>query len=359
MEEKGITEKEELQKADSGLHEVLRRRGLLGEVGFEAKCRSWKNMSDEEVVEFVQKAMRGKNITGRRELAKADQRLYQVLYRRGLLGEVGFEEKRRKERSWKDMSDAEVVEFARKFMEENGITGRRELCKRDSGIYAILMKRRLLGRVGFVDKRRKERMWKDLSNEELVKFTKEEMKKKKIRRKVELITADSGLYEILRKRKLLDRVGFEEERRKKREKRFWGAMSNDKLIEFANEEITKRKITRRKELQKRDSGLYRILKKRGLLDRVGFEEKKKTRPWKEMSDEDIVGYAKRAMEEKNITSRKKLENADSGLYAILRIRGLLDLAFAHVEQQRTNNARDAVIDALTKFANEKQEVEVA
>ena len=52
--------------------------------------------------------------------------------------------------------------------------------------------------------------------------------------------------------------------------------------------------------------------------------------------------------------------ADCGLYGVLRERGLLDCTFARVEQQRNDKARDAVIDALTKFANsEKPEVGVA
>jgi len=98
-----------------------------------------------------------------------------------------------------------------------------------------------------------------------------------------------------------------------------------------------------------------------LLEEVGFEERRrKQRSWKKMSDDEIVEFAKRAMEEKEIGSRKELENTDGGLYNVLWRRGLLDSVFANIEKQRTDQARDAVIDALTKFADsEKPEVGVA
>ena len=79
-----------------------------------------------------------------------------------------------------------------------------------------------------------------------------------------------------------------------------------------------------------------------------------------MSDEEIVEYTSKVIEEKEVSGRNELDTVDSGLYEILRQRGLLDRAFARMEQQRDNSARDAVIDALTKFANnEKPEAGVA
>jgi hypothetical protein len=54
-----------------------------------------------------------------------------------------------------------------------------------------------------------------------------------------------------------------------------------------------------------------------------------------------------------------LEKADRGLYQILRKKGLLDRAFAQIDQQKEDRARDAVIDALEAFgaANDNSKLE--
>ena len=79
-----------------------------------------------------------------------------------------------------------------------------------------------------------------------------------------------------------------------------------------------------------------------------------------MSNEEIVNFAEEVVKKKKITGRGKLAKVDSGLYEALRERKLLGRVFAPLEQQKDDCARDAVIDALTEFAkSEKPEVEVA
>ncbi len=196
-----------------------------------------------------------------------------------------------------------------------------------------------------------------MSDEEVTRYAQKLKEDDGICGKGELQKADSGLYEILRKRGLLEKVGFEEKRGKLRS---WKNIVDEKVVEYARKVMEEKGIRGRHELEKDDSGLYRVLRKRGLLDEVGFKEKQKERPWRDMSDEEIVEFARKVMEEKGIIGRNELQKSDSGLYSALRKRGLLDRTFAQVEQQRTDQARDAVIDALTKFANsEKPEVEVA
>jgi len=121
--------------------------------------------------------------------------------------------------------------------------------------------------------------------------------------------------------------------------------------------MEEKKITGRGELNSADSGLYRILRVRGLLDEVGFEEKKKERPWKSMSDEEVVEIAMRRVKELEIRERHGLKKTDSGLYQVLRERGLLDRIFSPIEKQKTDSARDAVIDALEAFSSENQNSE--
>ncbi len=199
-------------------------------------------------------------------------------------------------RIWRDISDEKVVDIARKFIEERGITGRRELYE-----------------------------------------------------------ADCGLYEILRKRRLLDEVGFEVKRKNQQKRRPWSRMNDNELVEFARKFIEERGITGRKELYEVDCGLYSTLRIRRLLSRVGFVEKRrKERSWKDMGNGEIIEYAQKVIEEKEIIGRKDLKTVDRGLYQVLCKRGLVDFAFANIEKQRTDDARDAVIDALSAFGSENK-----
>ncbi|MBU0527970.1 hypothetical protein KKE92_05795, partial [Candidatus Micrarchaeota archaeon] len=138
----------------------------------------------------------------------------------------------------------------------------------------------------------------------------------------------------------------------------WKGISGEKVVEFAKKIMGERGISSKMELKKADCGLYMVLRRRELLGEVEFEERRrKQRSWKKMSDDEIVEIARKVMEEKQITKRKELEMTDRGLYGVLWKRGLLDRAFAHVEQQRDEGARDAVIDALSAFGSENQNSE--
>jgi len=258
----------------------------------------------------------------------------------------------RRRRAWSKMKEEQIVEYAMKVMKENGVNGRGELSKIDSGLYGVLRKRGLLDNVGFVEKkRRKQRSWKDMSDEEIVEYAMKVMKENGVNGRGELEKIDYGLYNVLRRRGLIGRIGLDEKQRS------WSDISDGEIVEYARRVMEEEKITGRKELQDLDPGFYLVLRRRELLDEVGFEEKR--RAWKDMSDEEVVDYARQVMKENGISGRKELQKTDSGLYEILRKRGLLEQAFADADQQKTDKERDAVIDALTKFANEKQEVGVA
>ncbi len=250
-------------------------------------------------------------------------------------------------RLWRKMNDEEIVEYAKRLMKKKKITEKGELVEADNRLYEVLRIRGLLGDVVFESG---NRSWKDWSNEEIVEFAQKVMEEKKITSRGELSDTDSGLYNVLGRRGLLDGIEFEE---KRGERRSWDGMADEEIVEYARRFMEENGISGRSELQKNGSGLYGVLYKRGLLGKVGFEEKqRKHRPWKDMSDEEVVEYARRVMEENGITGRKELITTDSGLYQVLRRRGLLDRVFALVDQERNENARDAVIDALEAFSVE-------
>jgi len=301
--------------------------------------RLWRKLSSENIVEFARKLMRENGITSKEELKKVDSGLHHALRLRGLLGEVGFEEKRRKKRSWEGVSDEEVIEIAMKIMEENNITGSKELENTDSRLYDILRKRSLLERINF---EHKHISWRDMHDEAIVELARKTMEEKGIIGRKALFDKYPRMYAILRRRELLEEVGFVEKQRS------WNEMSDVEIVELAMKVMGEKEISLKEELRKCDSGLYQALRRRGIIDKVEFEDKK--RYWKKMSDGEIIELTMNLIQENKITARSDLKKLDYGLYQVLGKRGLLDRAFAHSDRQREEQARDAVIDALDAFA---------
>jgi len=203
IEKRGIARREELRKVDCGLFDALRRRDILGELRFKEKTRSWRDISDEEIIELARETMKENGISERQELNKIDQGLYSILRRRGLLDEVGFEDKLR---AWRNMRDEEVIDHTKEVMEKEGLNGKRELRDADPGLYTILWRRGLLGKIDFSDKTKKKRYWKGINDDELLELAGKLLEKREIVGRGELQRNDSGLYKILNERGLLDQV---------------------------------------------------------------------------------------------------------------------------------------------------------
>jgi len=132
--------------------------------------------------------------------------------------------------------------------------------------------------------------------------------------------------------------------------RVWREMSDEELVKFAKRFVEEKGITGKKELQMADNGLHLALRRRKLLDRVGFEEKKrKKRDWTSMSDEEIVAFAKKLMDEKGINGRYELQREDRGLYKVLHRRNIISRVFAPIENERKQQAVQQVFDAMKEF----------
>jgi len=265
MNEKGITGRGELKRADGGLYFVLGKRGLFHKIRFEQKRRDWSEIPDDQIIKYTQSFMKEKGITGRGELAKTDGGLYAVLLQRSLLNKIGYESQKR---NWFSKSNDEIVQHTIIFMEENGIIEKMELKRKDPGLYGILSKRGLLYKIKSRYKRRK---WE--SDAQLIRFARSVMESNGINGRSDLAEFDSGLYGTLKRRKLLDQIDFEE---KYREPRDWKIMSNDRLVKFAEAFIKERVISRKRELKVIDNGLYECLRRRNLLTRAfaGMEKSK-------------------------------------------------------------------------------------
>ncbi|MFH0885325.1 MAG: hypothetical protein V1861_06465 [Candidatus Micrarchaeota archaeon] len=209
MDARGISLKSDLRKADDGLYLEMTKRArirpaIIKGAGFATKNRDWESLADDELVARVQAFMEERGISGKRELAVADRQLYWALFKRekarpGIMGKIGFEAMHR---SWGLLGDAEFIARVQTIMKGLGITGRRELSRADPGTYDALLKRERVspGIMGRIGFDKKRRDWRSLSDNELATHVQAFMKERGLCRRAELEKADLGLYHALRKR---------------------------------------------------------------------------------------------------------------------------------------------------------------
>lgn len=117
-------------------------------------------------------------------------------------------------RNWAKMSDEELLDYAQKFVNENRIRCIKVLLLEDSGLYSVLWRRKLIGRIEFKERRRD---WAGTSDEECLSMARSFIKENGIWRRIELIKGDHGLYIALHGRGLLDTVFSEIDNERKRE----------------------------------------------------------------------------------------------------------------------------------------------
>lgn len=305
--------------------------------------RNWKSMTDKELVAYAKNYIRENEIKNRSNLAKVDSGLYKVLiYRRILNLVLPIKTQRIK---WSSMTDNEIFDFIKKFIKNNNIKTETALKKKDMRLYSILRKRKLLT-VVFPNKRKrqKRRDWFSMSDEELISYAKTYIEENGIRTRSSLQKVDGGLYLILRKKNLIP--GIIPDGRKTRKRRNWVSISNEVLIKFANEFIEKNKIRKKSELEKLDPALCTVLRKRHLLSNILPSV---IRNWSSMSDEELISYAKTYIEQNEIKTRKNLKEADGGLYAVLYKRKLLDVTFADVDQIKRVTQIKSIVDTMEDF----------
>ncbi|MBU0527372.1 hypothetical protein KKE92_02740 [Candidatus Micrarchaeota archaeon] len=146
----GLVSKVQSIKVRPMLRQALSRKPLPDTLGSEEKQnkpRALAELSDGNVIGLAKKTMQDKKLSTRRELLENDPELYGTLRMRGLLDEVGFEPKTR---SWAEVNDAELMQNVAVFTSENAITSLPELRNADWGLYQVLHKRKLLGHVKLV-----------------------------------------------------------------------------------------------------------------------------------------------------------------------------------------------------------------
>lgn len=249
------------------------------------RYRLWSKVNDDTMVAYARKVMKENEITEPVWLWRVDAPLHRALKKRQLTERVDLgvaqqkvaqelleamveldgrstEKKGKPRRTWEDKCDEEIIEYAKKVIKDKKIKSRSELANVDSGLYQILQSKKLLNRVEIA---KKVRNWRDKSDEELLVYTGEVMESNGITKKMELVDFDHGLANVLRNRGLWDKIDFEERARPGRP---WKEMTDDELVEVGGRVVAEHGFKIRTELNKYDCGLYRILDRRKLLDKI-------------------------------------------------------------------------------------------
>lgn len=297
-------------RAIQPLSETITRTSIYGGI-------DWLSIPEEELVAKAQDFVDKNRIERKKRLEEADPRLYSALYRKGLLDRLSFEQgKAMRPKGFFDrMGEDEILSRAERLIAGLGIKNRSGLYKADSSLYKALKGRGLLERL--IKESRKTRSWASMGDEDIISHAQEFMEAHGITSRSRLAKLDGGLCMVLMRRNLIGRLPLE-----RKDIRRLSSMSDEQLISYAQELIAQNSTESRVGLQRLDGSLYQVLWKRGLLERTGLEAS--TRRWTSKSDDEVLSYAKRLMEERGIRKRVELNKADGGLDQVLRERGLMD-----------------------------------
>lgn len=224
-------------------------------------------MSDKELISYAKKIIEESGIKNRSGLEKADKGMTHILRKRKLLDALFPEkQKQRPHGFFTKMSDKELISYAKKIIKENKIKNRNILAETDSGLCDALRRRNLLYAV--IPNKQKQRDWASMSDEELISYVKNYLKENKIKNRRALQKADASLDNVLRKRNLLDLIIPDKMYRD------WFSMTDEELASYAKKYIEEKGIKSRRGLVKADGSVYEVLRKRNLLDTVfaGIEQ---------------------------------------------------------------------------------------
>jgi hypothetical protein len=321
----------------------------------------FSRMSDEELLSYAQKLVDKCRIMNKSALANSDGGLYVVLCKRKddkgkrLIGYITF---KKRYREWSSICNEELIARAQFFIDERKIINPSTLQIVDSGLHRILLKRKdgsgkpLIESIKFSKKQRRKRDWSSKSDNRLISLAQKFVDKNDLKNRAALAAADIGLYCILFSRRdrlnkqLIERIRF------KKAVRRWRLMTDDQLCSFARAFIFKTSIRNKYGLYKTDSGIYTVLKKRRLLGRIKFEEKRRRAiAWKNMENEEIIELAKTFIIENGIRRRSDLLKEYKALYEVLRKRHLIHAVFADIEQSQQKMQKQQLQAGLQQAAD--------
>ncbi len=403
-----------MRLADHSLKITLDNREFS--IPLKGSNRDWRAISDANLVDLAKAFCKEHKIIKKRQLEMLSNGLYWALIHRTLINQVfkytntiDYEfdgqiisiplDKKRK-RSWKKLSDDEIVSFAKLFCKHNRISAKKEIEDKDNGLYLVLLRRKLIAKVFDLKDSKSVVLgnktfvipinanghedWISINREDILKYARAFCKEHNITKTSELQNKDNGLLIALRRKKLVSSV-FEHKETETvildektftiplttNGKRNLEKLSNDTLIKFALAFCKEHKVSTRSELSGKDSNLCAELRKRKLLNEVLAYEKFDTivlggnsftiplnsagrREWQVMSDFKFVAFARAYCTEHKITGRHELEKKDGSLYQTLRNRHLLDQVFVHLGRIRDSVSLAELASALETFGGSEK-----
>jgi len=178
----------------------------LGKVVFKEGQKSWKNISNEQIIKQALKKVKDENIINRNDVSKKLKSLYGVMYHRKILDVFWKKSGLVETLTWKDMSDKELFKYSKKSIKENNLNGRYAFKKAESGVVYQLKIRGLLEKF-FEDVKwiKPSTPWVDMQDEELITYAENIIKDNNFTRR-DFQHKMGGPAHQLRKRGLLEKV---------------------------------------------------------------------------------------------------------------------------------------------------------
>ncbi len=216
----------------------------------------FKKMDDDELVRTARDICEKEKITSIKQFAHTHETLYRELKSRGLMESVLAPMRR----NWKGMPDKKLIHLSRRYFIQHKIHNRGQLHAIDGGLENVLRDRNLLEKVLSLE-RLQWHKWRNMPKKRLLKAARKLCKEKCITSRNELHNKYSGLYQVLRRRKLLDSVISSRIIN-------WKDMSYDALLDMAVKFCQENGIKSKGDLQKAYLKLYRAARSRGILDEL-------------------------------------------------------------------------------------------
>lgn len=217
-------------------------------------------------------------------------------------------------RSWKSLSDADVLEVARIFIAKEKIASRTQIARNYSRLYRELRTRKLFDGLGFS----LEPSIPSLPHGELLSRAKKLKGEGNFVRRSHFKEAHYGIYEELKKRGLVGELGFKQAGTDR------SSMGNEELLAQANQLVQEQQISTVTEFIEKHGAIYKALADRGLHLQLDIE--RKYVDWSRVPDSGLVLLAQKKMIEKGICNPGPFKKAFPGIYKQLKKRGLVEEA---------------------------------
>jgi len=282
----------------------------------------FSKMTDKELVDYIRKNYSGWAIT---KFLRSASRPYVLANKRGLVGALVEEgilvRQSRPKGFFKNMGDDEFLEFIRQKYGGKTIS---EFSKQDPSAYRQALQREAINLLiddgTLVRAKKSNGYFTQISDEALIDYIAKNHNGRQIS---DFENNDSRAYTVASHRGLIDKLVEDSIlRRKQRAPTFFSRMSDDGLIDYVSENFSGNTLT---EFKHQCSAVYKLAHQRKLIEQLvgsGTLVRQLKRVFTEkMSDEELIQYVRENHEDNTISEFRR---AKSSAYALLRKRGLID-----------------------------------